>query len=326
MHRSILLLLLVAIAITLAPRAQASTLVANWQFSEAAGATSFTDSTGNGHTGSLVGTDSLGTMTGPFGASGPTALYFHGATGNTVATGADYISVPYSSVLSGMNAMTVSAWIYMPTGATKSSPASEMISCMASATGSANVFDFGDGYTVNDRMYFYGNAPGGANDMYYWTGGTISGVTVPIQASPGAWQLVTAVYNGGTSSTAEGYSFLYVNGVLWAEAAGPVGGGNGVIPMASATVGQCVYLANGSRTRDNEWNGGLSDLAIWNGALTGPLGTSPSNGFNGNGGQGTGALGHVGWRDLSALQHADARAGCLVAIWHQRHEQAVHPL
>ena len=90
---------------------------------------------------------------------------------------------------------------------------------------------------------------------------------------------------------------------MWAEGAGPIGspGVNATVSLQNATSGQALQLANGSTTRDNEWNGALSDLGIWNVALTGPLGTSPSNGFNGNGGPGTGALWGTSGGETAAL-------------------------
>ena len=192
MNRSLVVLSLAVFLSGFSPQAKADGLLANWKLNEPAGSTSFADSSGHGNTGSLVGTDSLTTIAGPFGTSGPTALYFHGATGNTTVNGADYINVPYNSALSGMGDLTLSAWIYLPAGTTNSSPPSEIFSYMQSGSTGTNAYMLGTGYTVKDRMYFnVGYTAAGANDMYYWTGGTISGVTVPTQAAParGSWSL-----------------------------------------------------------------------------------------------------------------------------------------
>ena len=96
-----------------------------------------------------------------------------------------------------------------------------------------------------------------AFDQYYWTQN---------QATPGSWQLLTAVYNQGSPTTAQSLCYIYANGVeVRPSAPMNLGGANGVIPLPTAAVGQALELAGG----DNEWTGGLNDLGMWNVQLTG---------------------------------------------------------
>ena len=67
--------------------------------------TTFADATGNGHTGTLVGSDPLSSVSAVIG----TGVQF----GGNMA--ADYISVPKTSDLGGMNTLTLSAWVNIPT-------------------------------------------------------------------------------------------------------------------------------------------------------------------------------------------------------------------
>ena len=59
---------------------------------------------------------------------------------------------------------------------------------------------------------------------------------------------------------------------------------NGTIPIAAAKSSQPLELAGG----DNEWNGGLSDLGIWNIDLTA---AAPENQLGSNGGLTNGTIG-----------------------------------
>ena len=272
--------------------AQADDLLANWKLNEPAGSTTFADASGNGNTGTLMGTDTLTTIPGPFGAAGPTALYFNGVLGNventaTSTSGAavnnptpTYIKVPYNAalsgstvngVLTGYNALTLSAWIYLPANWTYNgsgaSPGSEMV-CYSAAYQAGypgQVYQLGDGYQAGNlrKMAFMGNGAGptpmAAIDQSYST-----------NATPGKWQLVTAVYYGGNNSTAVGIYDLYENGVLTVADQGfPNGGFNSPVPLVTANPGEPLVLANGYGIKDNEWLGGLSDLGIWNTQLTG---------------------------------------------------------
>ena len=59
MHRGILLVLLVAFLVGLAPQVRADGLIANWLLNQSAGSTSFPDSGPNNLTASCTGTDRL---------------------------------------------------------------------------------------------------------------------------------------------------------------------------------------------------------------------------------------------------------------------------
>ena len=204
----------------LAPQAWATDLIANWKFNEPAGSTSFTDSVG-GHNASLVGTDTLGTIPGPFGgANAPTGLYFNGLSG----TG-NYVNVPYSSAFGGMSYLTLSAWVYLPSNYGTSSADWEIFTLCGGRgdTNCTNVFQFGTGVSpIKARPAFYANdgtsSPPTAMDTSF-VGGN--------QDTPGQWQLWTAVYNGGGTNpvTGEDFAFLYINGVVraWGVCGVPMG-------------------------------------------------------------------------------------------------------
>ena len=68
MRRTTVLLLSAGFLVGLATEVRADGLIANWKLNEPAGSTSFADSSGNGNTGTLYGTDTLTTIAGPYGA------------------------------------------------------------------------------------------------------------------------------------------------------------------------------------------------------------------------------------------------------------------
>jgi hypothetical protein len=281
--------LAIAVLIGLAPQAQATALLANWKMNEAGGTAGMTiaDSSGNGNTGTLHGTDTLTTIAGPFGASGPTGLYFNGVLGNLIntATGVNnptptYFSVPYNAALSvdhyvgstpiGFNGLTLSAWIYLPSSwiasGTGVSPGSEVISLGGSAPApNTNVYQIGDGYqAINTRRWdFQGD------------GTTALDFNMNTNVTKGSWQLITCVFWGGNSQSAVGIYDIYYNGVLKVGQQGSPGGGNGALYLPAATSGQQLFIGNGYSTRDNEWLGGLSDLAIWGTNLSGAPSVGP---------------------------------------------------
>ncbi len=276
------LVLSAAVLIGLAPQAQADGLLANWLLNQPASSTSFPDSSGNGNTGTLVlGTgDTVSTMTGPFGASGPTALNMNTAeatNGNLSSSSPTYINVPYNAELSvshysgstpvGYNAVTLSAWIFLPSNwvasGTGVSPGSEVISLSNNSESTGQIYQMGDGaQSVNNRKFDIEAGPFTATDTNF--------LTVPGGgATPGSWELATFVYYGGNSNTAQGIVDLYFNGVLQYATASTAGGANGAIPLPVATAGEALTIGNGYGIRDNEWYGGLSDLAVWGIQLTG---------------------------------------------------------
>ena len=300
-----------------------------------AGSTSFADSSGNGNTGTLMGTDTLTTMTGPYGAGGPTALYFNGVRGNVENTALDnsgvavnnpnptYINVPYNPSLSvagyangnaiGYNALTLDAWIYLPSNwvynGSSASPGSEMISYSAPYAPyyPGEVYQLGDGYqSGNIRKMAFQSGGFAAIDQSYSTNNT-----------HGTWQFITAVYYGGDKTTACPIFDMYYNGVLKIANQGFPGSGNGAIPLPAALTNEPLVLANGYGTKDNEWYGGLSDLAIWNIALTRCAQRWPGHPGHGR---------RVGRRDSGDVQYANQRAGRIVAVRRHRDGHAVYPL
>jgi len=106
--KSVLVASLVTLAVLAAMSsvAQATGLVANWTFNQPTGSTTISDASGNGHTATLVGTDTLQSIPGQIG----TGLMFNGVAG----TG-NYLSVPDArDYFSGENKLTVSCWVYWP--------------------------------------------------------------------------------------------------------------------------------------------------------------------------------------------------------------------
>ena len=76
--------------------ARADDLVANWMLGEPSGSSSFADASGNGNTGTLVGTDSVVSMNGGAYLASPvgTGVYFNGLSGKD-----NYVNVPYNPAL-----------------------------------------------------------------------------------------------------------------------------------------------------------------------------------------------------------------------------------
>ena len=115
-YRSALRLACVATAVIVwvgwSGTAAADGLIANWTLNDLGspgtagtpGVTTFADATGNGHTGTLVGSDPLSSVSAVIG----TGAQFGGNAA------ADYISVPKTSDLGGMNTLTLSAWVNIP--------------------------------------------------------------------------------------------------------------------------------------------------------------------------------------------------------------------
>ena len=187
MRRTILLLLSAGLLIGFAPRGRADGLVADWELNEPAGSTSFADASGGGNTGTLHGTDSLTTIAGPYGPSGPTALYFNGIAGNlgnTATVGGSntgnpvnnpnptYISVPYNADLSSLPDATISAWIYLPAGWSNSSQGSEIVSYYppgAEGATAGQVYQLGDAFQAAARKMTFatGSSAGTLIDQHY---------------------------------------------------------------------------------------------------------------------------------------------------------------
>jgi hypothetical protein len=255
-------------------------LLANWTFDEPGGSTSFADASGNGHTGTLVGADSLTSVSAPIG----TGLYFNGLSG----TG-NYVSVPYDAAFSGMMNLTVSAWVYLPAApATK-----EEIFSLFNQTGGNQCYQFGFGYALPTWLAFQDGMT--AYDQYYVTKN---------HNTPGQWQLLTAVYNGGSSSTAVSWLSIYENGVCQRSGEYNLKSPpNGTIPIPAAAAGQALKLAGG----DNEWTGGLNDLGIWNVDLTAASPTNDVIAYGSSGGE-TAALYNTPMSGITALSQYGVKA------------------
>ena len=272
MHRGILLLSLAVILVGLVPQVRADGLMANWLLNQPANSTSFPDSGPNNLTAALTGNSVSTAIQGPFGASGPTALSFPVNSGNLSASSPTYISVPYNQNLSevykngnwgGLQNLTISAWVFLPSGWGSSSPCSEIVSYYPPGTEGSTagqVYQLGDGFSgTSHRMYFVDGLQGGtAFDRYYESNP---------DATPGKWQLITATYNGaGTGSNA--VCTLYENGVCIQSADGTPQ--TGALPEAlTSGIYSALYIGNGWGPNDNGWYGGLSDLGLWNICLTG---------------------------------------------------------
>ena len=141
-------------------------------------------------------------------------------------------------------------------------------------------------------------------DTHYWnTGGTPPGP----HATPGSWQLISVSYAGGTGGpTAVGMWNLMENGIENFGGQLNVAVGNAPDPIPTAAANQVLKLAGG----DNEWIGGLADLAIWSSALsatdsTGPTTYIPTTGLSA--GQ-LGALYNTPMSGISALAGYNAVA------------------
>jgi hypothetical protein len=238
--------------------AQANNLLASWAFDETGVTTgsAIADGTGNGHNGTVVGTAGVPTsVAGVFG----TALSFPG--GATVPGTNGYVSVPYDAGFSGLNQITLSCWINCPVIPTALiNPREAMFSMDTQLQGTntwANVYSFGwTGY--KDRLSaVIGTTPeyDGANTI-----------------TANAWHLVTMAFNGGNSSNAQWFAYVYVDGVEL------VGGGNVPAPGAygpwylpTAAAGQPLILG----ADQHQFGGKMDDLGLWNIALTGGVPTTP---------------------------------------------------
>ncbi len=238
--------------------AAADGLIANWTLGDLGspgtagtpGVTTFADATGNGHTGTLVGSDPLSSVSAVIG----TGVQF----GGNMA--ADYISVPKTSDLGGMNALTLSAWVNIPT---EQNGYSMVFDMYGNGTDGNEVYELGTYYSSLPQKGLYAGANyyaanDYANGQGFWNRTDGSGYVA------NTWELLTMVYSGGNTSGSS-YLQLYVNGMLvkaglWRyTGAGPV-----VLPSAAA--GQDLLIGgNGGQ----EWLGGLNDLGLWGTDLTG---------------------------------------------------------
>ncbi len=266
-----LVLALLCLALFSAGQARADGLLANWTLNAPTGTTSFTDNSGNGHTATLQGTDTLASMSSLGYPNAPVGggLYFNGLNG-----AGNCLSVPYSASFGGMYQLTLSAWVYYPATTTSANavPSAHSTQQLFNLwNGGTNCYKFG--YLLpepNDRMGFYDTGSGSTLTQWGSCWKLFNGNGPDY--TPGTWAQWTMVYNGdGMDNGANGAEsavstcFIYQNGVLVTGGSMNLGGSNGaIITLANAANGQPLYLAGG----DNEWLGALADLGMWNVALT----------------------------------------------------------
>ena len=259
----------------------AGSLVADWPLTGSGGSTgtTFADASGNGNTATLYGTDTVKSTTAMGYPAAPVGggIYFNGKSG----TG-NYLGVPYNAAFSGMDNLTLTAWVYFPSGFTISNETAtgkDEIFSLWNQGGGTQCYQLGFGYiNSGSNSWLAFQAPGNGYDTHYWnTGGTPPGPHV----TPGTWQLISVSYSGGTgTATAIGLWDMMENGISTIGGQLNVGSGNSQKPIPTAAANQVLKLAGG----DNEWVGGLADLAIWGSALsptdsTGPTGYTPAIGL-----------------------------------------------
>ena len=251
-------------------------LIANWTLNQPTGATSIPDASGNGHTATLLGSDTLTSMSDMGYPNSPVGggLYFSGLAG----TG-NCLSVPYSPSLGGMTCLTLSAWVYYPAGTnyTNAVPVQtnrgQELFNMWNQDGGNQCWKWG--YYLpepNDRPGFNDTLGGASLEAWgsCWT--TFNGLGPDYTA--GQWAQWTVVYNGdslhngvGGAESAVSTCFIFENGVLMTGGSLNLGTGNGTqFTLASPASGQAMEIAGGT----NEWLGSLADLGMWNVALTSP--------------------------------------------------------
>ena len=97
----------------------------------------------------------------------------------------------------------MSAWVYIPTpGLTSSSPKEEIFS-LYNQNGGSKCYQFG--FTGLPGLVAGISGPGGAGWTRYFERSA--------NQTPGHWMLLTAVFNGGSPSTAVNWMDIFENGV-----------------------------------------------------------------------------------------------------------------
>jgi hypothetical protein len=269
-RKSLLVMAVAILTVLLGTGFAQAALLANWTLNDTPGiGATILDGSGNGRNGTIVGADGLTSVAGVIG----NGLNFSGAAVTT-----NYITVPNTTGLGGMNTLTLSAWVNIPAAAKVTS---ERMVFNLWDTGT-QVYEFGTKYSglatarglyartgtsgtdYQNSKSFWDNRGNGAN----WVDST--------------WELLTFVYYGGNDYTASSFVQMYVNGMLVRSNSWGLGGGNGVIPLATPAAGQAMRIGVGNA----EWYGGLNDLGMWNANLTGPYTPNDPNWVSGSkGGQ-----------------------------------------
>jgi T5SS/PEP-CTERM-associated repeat protein len=247
-------------------------LIANWTLNQPTGTTSIPDNSGNGHTATLLGSDTLTSMSDKGYPSAPVGggLYFSGQSGTD-----NCLSVPYSPSLGGMTCLTLSSWVYYPSETDYTNAVlntGEELFNMWDQDGGNQSYRWG--YYLpqpNDRMGFtaVGGLAGSTLEMWGSVWKTMNG-NGPDYV-PGTWAQWTMVYNGNAltngydgGETAVSTCFIYENGVLMTGGSFGIGSNGHQFTLPSPASGQAMQIAGGT----NEWLGSLADLGMWNVALT----------------------------------------------------------
>ena len=247
-------------------------LVADWPLTGSGGSagTTFADASGNGNTATLYGTDTLTSTTALGYPAAPVGggIYFNGLSG-----AGNYLGVPYNAAFSGMDNITLTAWVYFPSGFTvndETAAGKREIFSLWNQSGGNQCYQLGFVPNTGSTSWLAFEAPDDSFDTHYWnTGGTPPGP----HATPGSWQLISVSYAGGTGGpTAVGMWNLMENGIENFGGQLNVAVGNAPDPIPTAAANQVLKLAGG----DNEWIGGLADLAIWSSALSATDSTGPT--------------------------------------------------
>ena len=265
-----IVLALLCLALFSAGQARADGLLANWTLNAPTGTTSFPDNSGNGHTATLQGSDTLTSMSGMGYPNSPVGggLYFNGLSG----TG-NCLSVPYSASLGGMTCLTLSAWVYYPASTTHLNAVlntGQQLFNLWNQDGGNNSYKFG--YYLpepNDRMGFYDTGSG--STLEQWGSCWINFNGNGPDYTPGTWAQWTMVYNGNSltnglngGESAVSTCFFFQNGVFVSGGSLNLGSNGTQFKLASPASGQALEVAGGN----NEWLGSLADLGMWNVALT----------------------------------------------------------
>ena len=166
--------------------------------------------------------------------------------------------MPYSASLGSMYCLTLSAWVYYPSGTTNAGAVpnkGQQLFNLWTQNGGNPCYQFG--YYLpepNERMEF--TASGSESSIWESVWNVIGGNGPDY--TPGQWAQWTMVYNGN-NGTAGGDCYIFQNGVC--VSGGAIGYTGQLYHPAS---GQAMQLAGG----DNEWLGSLDNLGMWNVALT----------------------------------------------------------
>jgi exopolysaccharide biosynthesis protein len=230
-----------------------------YQLNETSGSTAY-DSSGNGHNGSYPASGvTLGKTSTPIVSQPGTTIATNGTTGAKVV-------VPYNSSMSS-GSFTIAAWANPNANATS-------FGAVVSERD-----DKGSGAAGNSGFILYdGPATGSSSSVWqFWTGGNQtltynyegrnqSGEGLGPVATPGQWAFVVGTFSATSGPNASGYytgtQDLYVNGVLKLTL-------NNVSYLPDTSTSLYIGAgANEAATDQFDFNGGISQVALYDNALT----------------------------------------------------------